>query len=279
MSKSTARTRRGGKYAVAFAAVTACLPAMPAVAAEDPFDGNWRFSVTPYLWLPSISGSTTFVAPNGGGTSLSTDVNADSYLSSLKAAFMITGEVRKGEWSAFTDYIYLSFDNQKSAVRGVTGPLGNPIGSIDAGSSGSLKGSVWTLAGSYTAWRDKGSQLDVLAGFRYLSLEGKLNWSLAGPLGALTPTGTVSKDFDKWDGIVGVKGRVKFGDTPWFMPYYADIGSGAANWTWQALLGVGYQYGWGAVTLSVRNLSYTFNGSDKSDVRFTGPALSATFAF
>jgi hypothetical protein len=264
---------------VALSGILALAAASPAVAADDRFDGQWRFSVTPYLWLPSISGSTTFVAPNGGGTSISADTNADSYLKSLEMAAMITGEVRKGEWSAFTDYIYLNFGNQRSEVKGVTGPLGNPIGSIEAGSSGSLKGSVWTLAGSYTAWRDKGSHLDVLAGFRYLSLESKLNWNLAGPLGALTPSGTVSKDFDKWDGIIGVKGMVKFGDTQWFMPYYADIGSGAANWTWQALLGVGYQYGWGAVTLSVRNLSYTFNGSDKSDVRFTGPALSATFAF
>ncbi len=191
---------------------------------------------------------------------------------------LFLGEVRKGEWSVFTDYIYLDFGNQNTTVKGVTGPLGNPIGSIDAGSSGSIKGNVWTLAGSYTAWQKGGSHFDVLAGFRYLSLDAKLNWSLVGPLGGLAATGSASQSDAKWDGIVGVKGQVRFGDGTWFMPYYADVGTGESKLTWQALLGVGYQFGWGAVTLSLRSLSYNFN-KDAADVRFTGPALSATFAF
>jgi len=278
MPQPTANTIHWRRRAAAGLGAVALALALPAAAAENMFDGQWRFSITPYLWLPSINGSASFASPNGSGHSLSADVNPDSYLDSLKMALMITGEVRKGEWSAFTDYIYLDFGNQNSRVKGVTGPLGNPIGSIDAGSSGSIKGNVWTLAGSYTAWRDGGNHFDVLAGFRYLSLDTKLNWSLVGPLGGLAATGSASASEGKWDGIVGVKGQVRFGDGKWFMPYYADVGTGESNLTWQALLGVGYQFGWGAVTLSLRSMSYDFN-KDAADVRFTGPALSATFAF
>ena len=80
----------------------------------------------------------------------------------------------------------------------------------------------------------------------------------------------------EWDGIVGVKGQVRFGDGRWFMPYYADIGTGSSNWTWQALLGLGYSFGWGDVSLSIRSLSYEFNDND-ADLRMTGPALGVSF--
>ena len=77
---------------------------------------------------------------------------------------------------------------------------------------------------------------------------------------------------------MGVKGQVRFGDGKWFMPYYADIGTGSNNWTWQAILGVGYRFGWGELTFVVRSLSYYFD-NDKLDLRMTGPALGATFSF
>ena len=71
---------------------------------------------------------------------------------------------------------------------------------------------------------------------------------------------------------------MRFGDGKWFMPYYADIGTGSNQWTWQALLGVGYRFGWGELSLVVRSLSYYFD-DDKLDLRMTGPALGATFNF
>jgi hypothetical protein len=46
--------------------------------------------------------------------------------------------------------------------------------------------------------------------------------------------------------------------------------------TWQALIGVGYRFGGGDLLLTVRTLSYNFN-DDAVDMRFTGPALAASF--
>jgi hypothetical protein len=250
------------------------------VAAEDMFDGKWRFSVAPYLWVPSIYATTTFTGPHGGLESLTTGttVTGNDVLQALNMAAMLNGEVRKGEWSVFTDYIYLNLGGARTNVKTVTGPAGNPLTTLDLGSSLGLKGSIWTLAGSYTAWHDRGSHLDVLAGFRYFGIDSTLTWNLGGALGILSNVGSVSKSFDKWDGIVGVKGQIKFGDSSWYMPYYVDVGSGSGNWTWQALVGVGYQFGWGDVALSLRSLSYDFN-KNNTDTRFTGPMLSATFAF
>jgi len=67
------------------------------------------------------------------------------------------------------------------------------------------------------------------------------------------------------------------GEGPWYMPYYLDVGTGSSNWTWQALLGVGYAFDWGDVNLSIRSLSYDFNGKNDADLRMTGLTLGAAF--
>ena len=64
------------------------------------------------------------------------------------------------------------------------------------------------------------------------------------------------------------------------MPYYADVGAGDADLTWQAMVGVTYNWNWGGVSLVYRHLSYDMDG-DKllQDVAVSGPALGLTFRF
>lgn len=271
------------KNRIAAAAICALgLAATTQASAEvNMFDGEWHASVTPYLWLPVINGSTSFKGPVGNAQSVNTTIDAGNYLDDLEFAAMISGEVRKGDWSVFTDYMYLNFKDQNSRVKTVTGPLGLVADPIDVGSTSRLRGDVWTLAGGYTPWRSDRGHLDLFVGTRYLGLDTSLDWKVAGTLGLLPGRqGSVSKNRSEWDAIVGVKGEFALGEGKWFMPYYVDIGSGSHNTTWQALIGAGYRYGWGELALSVRSLSYKFTESgEHADVRFTGPALSARFAF
>jgi hypothetical protein len=61
-------------------------------------------------------------------------------------------------------------------------------------------------------------------------------------------------------------------------PYEADVADGNKNWQYNLMLGVGYHFHWGDVSLAARNLTYIV--SDKpilAKVRMTGPVLSATF--
>ena len=88
---------------------------LPVRAAEDMFDGNWHFSVTPYLWLPYIDGTVNYSVGRGG--SISAEADPGNYLQSFDFAAMLIGEARKGEWSVFTDYIFLHFSGHRSAVR------------------------------------------------------------------------------------------------------------------------------------------------------------------
>ena len=249
----------------------------PVSAEEDMFDGKWHLALTPYLWLPDMSGKVTYQNPSGAGGSLSATADPSGYLQSLDFAAMFAAEARKGDAMIFTDYIYLHLGGHDAAVQSVTGPGGDVNVPINESGSWSAVANVWTLAGGFAVLRKPEGFLDVFGGVRLLNFSSSVGWNFSGPVGSLARSGSVSQTSNLWDAIVGLKGQVRLGESHWFMPYYADIGGATGNWTWQAALGVGYRFGWGDAVLLVRSLSYNFN--DELDLRMTGPVLGATFKF
>lgn len=272
----TRASKAKGRLAASLLAALWSAASLSSHAAQDMFDGNWHFGVTPYLWLPYIDGTASYSVARGG--SINAQVDPGSYLQNIDFAGMLIGEARKGEWSVFTDYIFLHFNGNRSPVRYVTDPSGGVSVPLGVAGSVNLSSNVWTLAGSYTAWRDERAFVDVFGGFRFLNFSSTVGWNFATPVGTLPPGGSTSQTLNKWDGIVGFRGRVRFGDSNWSLPYYFDIGTGSDNWTWQTWVGVGYQFGWGELSLVVRSLNYYFD-DDKLDLHMTGPALGATFTF
>lgn len=241
---------------------------------------RWEFSVTPYLWLPNVDGTLKFSVPPGAGGSPSVGVGPNDYLENLDFALFLAGEARRGRWAIITDLIYLDFSNEEGAVKSVTGPGGIVQVPVNANTRTGLKGLVWQLAASYTVSRTSTSTFEVLGGLRYAGLEGEVDWQLAGSIGLLPQSGSFSQKVDLWDGIIGVRGKVRPGDSNWFVPYYLDAGTGSSQLTWQGMTGIGYGFKWGDVLLAYRHLYYDQKG-DKliQDMRFSGPALAATFRF
>ena len=118
---------------------------------------------------------------------------------------------------------------------------------------------------------------DLLLGARMLNLKQNLGWTFNGNLGPiplLNRAGSTDLSFTNWDAIVGVKGRVRFGDGGrWYLPYYADIGTGQSKLTWQAMAGIGYS--WSSIELLAvwRYLDYDFKSSSQVDsLTLNGPA-------
>jgi len=120
-------------------------------------------------------------------------------------------------------------------------------------------------------------------GTRMLDTDQTLSWSLAGPgsVPGLARSGMVETSVTNWDAIVGVAGRLRFGDGQrWFVPYYADIGTGNSKLTWQALAGLGYSFGWGEVMAAWRYLDYEFkSGEPLQSLTFNGVAVGVSFRF
>jgi len=265
---------------VTLAALALCGPLN--AAAQTP--GNqWAFSITPYLWLPGISGTLNYSVPSGGP---GVDVGTDNYLDSLKFALMISGEARKNRWSVFTDFIYLDFSNEDSEVKSINFGGNRVSSSANVSTESGLRGMVWTLAAGYAVLPGRPVAMDVFGGLRYAGLEASTDWQLAlavsGPGGGQTfpRSGSVSEKEDLWDGIIGVKGRIWLGKSNWSIPYYLDVGTGSSKLTWQGMAGIAYTHNWIGARLVYRHLYYDM-GNDKliQDMTFSGPAFGVDFRF
>ena len=247
---------------------------------------QWTYSLTPYVWLPSINGKLKYEIPPGAGGAPEVDTGPNNYLENLSMVLMLAGEARKGDWAIISDFIYLKFDKQKSNVNSIDFGGSRVNTSADVSTRSALKGYEWMIAGSRSVMKSPRASLDLVGGLRYFHIEASSEWQLAatvnGPGGGQTfpSAGSVSRSSDLWDGIIGVRGRVRWGETPWYSPYYLDVGGGSSNLTWQGVLGVGYGFKWGDLLLAYRTLYYD-QGDDKllQNFRFSGPTLGATFRF
>lgn len=273
-------TRTIGTAIVSLALAVCATAPSSALAQTDANTWQWRGTI--YLWGAGIDGTADL--PSGAAVNAS--MSFDDILKSLDFAFMGALEARKGRWGAFTDVIYMDLSNSKSGTRSLefTGPGGRITIPADASHDADigLKGTVWTLAATYTALEKPNYELLLLGGARYLDLKIDLGWQATGNVGPLPPVvraGKASGEVKNWDAIVGVRGRADLdANGKWYVPYYFDIGTGDSDRTWQALAGVGYRFGWGEVTLVYRYLDYKFDsGSKLRDIDMSGPALGASW--
>jgi hypothetical protein len=244
------------------------------------YDGEWHYTLTPYAWLPKINATLRFNLPPALGGSPEIQVNPSSYLSDLRFAAALTGEARKSDWAFAMDLMYVDLGSISSRVKNVSGPLDMVSLPINASVNTSVKELIAQGVASYTVARNEQGTLDVFGGMRYAGAKTGLDWNLNGELGLLGRSGSLSQTQDLWDGIVGVRGHVAFGDEHrWFVPYYIDVGAGNnSNTTWQGYGGVGYHYSWGDLVLVYRYLYYRTSGSDLvENMHLGGPALALTF--
>ncbi len=257
------------RYRKVVAASAMLIATSTAMGASESSAADWQYGLSIYGWLPSVSGNLNYTLPDSGS---SIEVDADKIIDELNMVFMGAFEARKGKWSGFTDVIYLDLGGDKS--KSVTVPDGTTYTLFDADMD--LKAWVWTLGGSYTAWRNQKSHLDLLAGARLLALDTEVKLTGGGPLQL---DRELSESENLWDGIIGAKGSLALNER-WFLPYYVDVGTGNTDLTWQAEVGIGYAFHWGQVTMKYRYLEYD-QGSDEllQDISFGGGMLGVGFRF
>ena len=270
----------GAKYlAVSLLLFVMIFSYSPVVCAEDiKKQDEWRFTLTPYLWAPSISGNMKFGLPAGSGEGKA-DVSSSDYLENLQFAAMLSFEAAKGRWSILSDVLYFEFSdsNREATVPG----LGVGSGFVINADTG-LKALVFSMAGAYTVFKNQNGNLDVLAGLRYANVEGKVDLNINGPL----PSGWRSRRFsaseDFIDPIIGFKGKLLLGKN-WFMPYYFDIGgfSVDSDLTLQAYAGIGYRFtDWFSMSVGYRYLYYDFGNTKLvEDITLNGGLLGFVFNF
>jgi len=271
----------GSRIAAAALLVAAAAPIAKADT-SDYWDGDWHGSIQPYGWLPGISADTRFRLPNTGVT---VDQKSDKDLFDyLSGAFMLDGTLRKGNWGFYADIDWVKFSNEKGRFTNIGGDRIGASANLDT--RWGFKGGMVNFAGLYTMAHGQQGYIDLVFGVRYLWIKGNLDWdfNLAGNGGRvdIDNSGHLHNQTHVTDGIVGIRGRWSpFANSRWFFPYYADVGAGSSDNTYQVMLGVAYGFDWGDIALNYRDVEYNESDSDKflKRVQLSGPALSLTWHF
>ena len=211
--------------------------------------------------------------PRGGTVSQSSSLGPGTYLPDLRFGFMGAGEADYGRFAILTDLIYTNIGMNGSVSR--FGEIHGPLGNVSVPTSAQLSTGVgsgtliWTAAGGYKIIDGPWGDLKGIAGMRLLNLTNDTWYSLSaaidGPRGglALAKNGTLNVNTTYVDGIVGATGRFNIPNSNFFVPFYADVGTGGNQLTWQAFSGIGYKWQYADLSVGYRYLSFQ-NDSGKT---------------
>ncbi len=241
------------------------------MAASDD-ENHWQFAAAAYGWFPDIGGETR--AGNFG-------IDIDQILDNLHFTFQGSFDARRGRWGVTTDVIYMDVQASDSGSGG--GTLGGtriPT-DIEVEADLDMESWIWTTAGYYRLVDASSHNFDLIAGVRFIDINQSLEWSLMGNVGQVPipdRQGAASAGISNWDAVVGFSGDFALGrDRAWTVTYHLDGGTGDSDFTWQAMAGLGYQFGWGAVAGFWRYLDYDLGDSTVENANFNGPGLGVVF--
>jgi hypothetical protein len=272
-------TRNSQRTALTAAVLASLGLAAAAPAGADETSGDWQFRVLGYAYVPNIQGTARFPASDGGAD---IDIAAQDLIDNTHAAAMAALEAQNGRFGGFVDLIYMSVgDSINDSPTVGAGSLPLPTG-ITADAKLDIEATVFTVGASYRPVASEAATLDVFAGARHLDAKTTLHWAFSAPFGPFVgpaQAGKASESGDGWDGIAGVKGEFAFGaERKWFVPFYADAGTGDSDLTWQAATGVGYRFGQFEVIGTWRTLRYEFDSNSRlEDLDMNGPAIGVSY--
>jgi opacity protein-like surface antigen len=236
--------------------VAAVMP-LPATAQD------WEYSVSPYLWAPSIK--TTVDNPLGESK---TDTSFSGLFDALNAGAMLAAEARKGKWGIIGDLLYLNLESFGDT----------PFDTGFDGTRTTVKGGQITGYVAYRLHEDERVTFDLLGGARYWSLDTDVRFNAG-----LLPEENVGGTESWFDPVVGAQAQFKINEK-WDATVRADYGSfggGGAKQDWQAIGIVGYRlndkwsleggYRYWELEKQVGELDV--------DLKLSGPIFGATYRF
>lgn len=215
-------------------ALASALPALPARAADDYTPGSenqWRFSVTPYIWLPGVYGNVTL-----RGLTVKADASfSDIYNhTDTHFGFLGEGEAWKGDFGGFVNINYLDLGKNNIAAGPLTVDLSTEVVLFGFGLIYHV--GDWYIGGPMGdgTGRTRRIRLEATAGGRYTNLSGNLD---------VHGFASRSKSQDWVDPVIG--GRVIVDLTERVNAIIqADVGgtSTSNDFTWSATGLLGYRF-------------------------------------
>jgi hypothetical protein len=258
-------------------------PAPSPNASANP-DNNWHFRITPYVWLPTINAKFHFLRPSVPAGSPVEDfadlqVGPNSYLSHVNSAAELAVETDKAGSSLFADLIYLNVGNASASVVGIGGPLGIINIPVNVSTSVRLTTTIATGGFGQEIYHVADTEGTAFVGLRYVNQTASAGWTLSGPLGMFSPSGSATGSKSDLEPLVGLRGRFGLGGH-WFIPVYGDYGGSGALTTYQWFGGIAHEYHSGAQILIWREMAF-FSNNDSTgliqNLHLGGPAFAWSF--
>ena len=234
--------------------------ALGQVLRQDKTDSDWEVLLTPYLWGPSLKGTSAI----GDLPPLELDASFGDILSALNLAFSLHTEFHRGKWAFVIDPTYMSLEIDIETP----GQNAEPQIGID----------MW-LVEAWTAYKFT-ENFEILAGARYQDQNISVSLGLPSPP---FPADVGLEIKENWlDWFAG--GRVKFPmGEKWFVSGRGDIvfaGDSDTSYNVQVFLNRRIRQ-----TMAL-NFGYRYfrddydNGVDfRWDVKQQGPVIGYTWAF
>jgi hypothetical protein len=226
--------------------------ALPAYAAVADEDDTWRYRLTPYLWIATLSGDMA-----ADGVEGSTDSDYSFWaLENLERYWSVHFEARAAKWGWFADALAVEYRDD----------FDRPSIDTTLGVSGYIyeAGAIYRL--------DAVSGLALLGGVRLIDVEVDV---------ALTP-GPDGSARDRWaDPFVGVRYTRDFGES-WYFDVRGDLGGFGVSSDVQAQLvaSVGYRFSERLEAFGgYRFLTADFEDALVLDVTAEGPGLGFTWSW
>ena len=235
--------------AIAVSGLILALGAAPALA-ED-----WAYGVELYALAADVK------ATSDTGESVGADF--DDILDDVEFAIFGSFLAKRDKLSLFANLFYVDTESRE---REALGPVN---AELKAGVTNivSTLGAGWEIADTGT------TTIDVVGAARYLSMDTDIKLTLD-PIGSITDKESASN----WDGVVGVRGKTELSEN-WYLTYYADVGAGESDLTWQAMAGINYRFESLDVVLGYQHLEWEFDDQLLEDLEMSGPALGVKFFF
>jgi hypothetical protein len=241
------------------------LPTLSLAAAPDADPDKWTFGVEVYAWGAAIGIETI------GGNDI--DISFSDIIDNLDLTVMAMTMARKGNWTVLADVIYMDLDDDQNGA--VNFPNRPNLPAVSTYGKVQMQAFIGTLEGGYRVFESESTRLDAMLGARYLDVDVDLTLDVG-------PFGTKASDSEgNWDGIVGLLGTTSL-SPKWYLTYYADVGTGQSDLTWQALASLSYRFKHVDAVAGYRYLDYEF---DTDNVEFldsldiSGPYAGVKFWF
>jgi hypothetical protein len=224
-------------------------------AAEAKEAPAWRFSFTPEFWMSGLRGRVG-VGPAVGEVDLSFSDILDNFDIGVMGLF----EARHTPWVIRADLLYISLSDEAAIAADGSGTV--EIGMDEFMLQPEL---------GYTIVRQPWGGVDALVGVRYWNL----SVDITGPLQDR------NGDANWVDGTVGAALRYQPAER-WRLFAKVDAGAGGSDFTWQGLVGAGYDLGRCCTLVAAYrylDVDYEKGGGLTNDVQMDGPAIGVTLHF